>query len=74
MEGVVAPRALEIDGEGYLYILDGSTDTIKVFDGEGRLVHSLDNAGEFKECVAVAINRRDVYVLSRQGVNGIHKY
>ena len=45
-----------------------------MFDGEGKWVHSLDNAGGFKECVGVAISGGDVYVLSRQGVNGIHKY
>ena len=73
-EGVVAPRAFDIDGEGNLFILDSGTDTIKVFDGEGKWVHSLDNAGGFKECVGVAISGGDVYVLSRQGVNGIHKY
>ena len=73
-EGIVAPIALEIDGEGNLYILDGGTDTIRVFDGEGRCVHILDNAGEFKECVGLARSGGEVYVLSRQGVNGIHKY
>ena len=55
-------------------LLNSGTDTIKVFDGEGKWVHSLDNAGGFKECVGVAISGGDVYVLSRQGVNGIHKY
>ena len=57
-----------------MHIIDGSIDGVKVFDKKGNCVHSLDNAGEFMECVGVAETAGDVYVLSRQGVNAVHKY
>ena len=72
--GVTVPKGFDIDGEGNLYIIDGSDDCVKVFNQNGDYVHSLDNGGEYMECASVAETAGDVYVLSRQGANAVHKY
>ena len=74
LTGINVPKGFDIDRDENLYIIDGSIDGVKVFDKKGNCVHSLDNAGEFMECVGVAETAGDVYVLSRQGVNAVHKY
>ena len=72
--GILIPKSFDIDKDGNLYIIDGSIDCVKVFNKEGDCVHSLNNGGEYMECAGVAETAGDVYVLSRQGVNAVHKY
>ncbi|KAI6650302.1 hypothetical protein LOD99_5980 [Oopsacas minuta] len=71
---LVTPKCFDLDEEGNFYILDQASDSVKVFDRKGNWVHSLDNAGEFMECVSVTVAAGDLYILSRQGVNAVHKY
>lgn len=64
-------RAVDFDGRGLLYLFDQGQSTVRVVDGEGRLVRSVggegDGPGEFSAPYAMAVGRDGTVAVSDLG-------
>ena len=43
--GLGAPEGIAVDGEGRLYVSDGQTHTVRVFDAKGNALHQIGKPG-----------------------------
>jgi len=68
---LLSPAAIAIDSSDRVFVLDASSQVIKIFDSQGQYIRSLGSAGEeygqFKDVVDIAFDENDRLYVAEKG-------